>query len=341
MVLIGNYWLAVCAFVFCMTMWGSWSNTQKLAAKTWRFELFYWDFVLGLVLTALLWGFTFGTLGEHGRTFWADLQQADTQSIMYAMLGGLVWNIGNLLLVAAIAVAGMSVAFPIGGGIAWLGGIIFNFILEVYGGAKIEAIPTSMLFIGVGIIFVAIVLTMVAYKRLASQQKKPSAKGITLSVFAGLFIAFFYGLVVKSMDHQFVTGGTGNLGPYSGVFFFTLGAFLTTFVFNPFFMRKPVEGSPVKMRQYFAGSLKTHSIGVLGGFLWASGMVVSFMAVGAGDPAVSYALSNAAPVVAILWGVFVWKEFKGAPSGTNRILLIMFILFLIGLGIITASKVIG
>ena len=105
-------------------------------------------------------------------------------------------------------------------------------------------------------------------------------------------------------------------------------------------MRKPVEGAPVTMKQYFAGNMKTHSIGVLGGLIWASGMVVSFMAVGSADPAVSYSLSNAAPVVAILWGVFVWKEFKGAPKGTNGILTIMFILFLIGLVVITASKVI-
>lgn len=341
MVLIENYWLAVCAFVFCMTCWGSWSNTQKLAAKTWRFELFYWDFVTGLVLTAILWGLTLGSMGEHGRSFLADLQQADPKSIFYAMLGGTVWNIGNLLLVAAIAVAGMAVAFPIGGGIAWLGGILFNYIIEVLGGAEQQVLPTSMLFIGVAVIFVAIALTMVAYKKLTTQQKKTSTAGIILSVLAGLFIAFFYGFVVKSLDPQFVTGGTGNLGPFSGVFFFTLGAFLTTFIFNPFFMKKPVEGEPVTMKQYFAGNFKTHSIGALGGLIWASGMAVSFMAVGAGDPAVSYALSNAAPVVAILWGVFVWKEFKGAPEGTNRILAIMFILYLIGLGVITASKVIG
>jgi len=323
-----------------MICWGSWSNTQKLAAKTWRFELFYWDFVTGLVLTALLWGFTLGSVGDQGRPFFIDLQQADSQSIFYAMLGGTVWNIGNLLLVAAIAVAGMAVAFPIGGGIAWLGGIIFNYIIEVSGGAEQRTIPTAMLFIGVIIIFIAIYLTMVAYKKLTSQKKSPSTKGIVLSVLAGLFIAFFYGFVVKSLDPQFVTGGTGNLGPFSGVFFFTLGAFLTTFIFNPFFMKKPVQGEPVTVKQYFAGNLKTHLIGILGGFIWASGMVFSFMAVGAGDPAVSYALSNAAPVVAILWGVFVWKEFKDAPTGTNRILAIMFTLYLIGLVIITASKVI-
>lgn len=341
MVLINSYVLAIFAFVFCMTCWGSWSNTQKLAAKTWRFELFYWDFALGLVLTALLYGFTLGSIGSQGTPFWQDLMQADKTSIFYAMLGGTVWNIGNLLLVAAIAVAGMAVAFPIGGGIAWLGGIIFAFILEVMGGAEHQSVPTLMLFAGVAIIFIAIALTMVAYKKLASQQKIASTMGIVLSVVAGLFIAFFYGFVVKSLNAKFVTGGTGNLGPFAGVFFFTLGAFLTTFIFNPFFMKKPVQGEPVAIKDYFAGSLRTHLIGVLGGLIWASGMVVSFMAVGAGDPAVSYALSNAAPVVAILWGVFVWKEFAGAPEGTNKILTIMFVLYLIGLCVITASKVIG
>jgi glucose uptake protein len=339
MFLIENYWLAVGACVFCMICWGSWSNTQKLAAKTWRFELFYWDFVLGLVLTALLWGFSAGTFGSDGIPFIADLKQADSHSIMFAMLGGIVWNIGNLVFVMAIALAGMSVAFPIGGGIAWLGGIIFNYILEVKGGGNIETLPKTMLFSGVIVIFIAIYLSMVAYKKLADQQKKPSAKGIILSIIAGLFFAFFYGFVVKSFSPTVVASGTGNLGAYSGVLFFTLGALATTIILNPIIMRNPVEGPPVTFKQYFSGDIKTHAIGLLGGFIWASGMAVSFMGVGSADPAIAYALSNASPVVAILWGVFVWKEFKEAPKGTNRILSIMFVLFLIGLAVITASKV--
>lgn len=339
MFLIENYGLAIFAYVFCMICWGSWSNTQKLAAKNWRFELFYWDFVIGLVLTAFLWGITAGSLGEHGNSFLSDLGQASGKSILYAMLGGIVWNIGNLLFVAAIAQAGMSVAFPIGGGIAWIGGIIFNYIIEVSGGAVMRTLPKTMLWIGVVIIFVAIALSMLAYNKKAVQQKKPSAKGIILSVLAGLFFAFFYGFVVKSLDPTFVSGGQGNLGPYSGSFFFTIGALVATLILNPFVMRKPVEGPPVTFKQYFAGNLKTHSTGVLGGAIWASGLVVSFMAVGSGDPAVSYSLSNASPVVAILWGVFVWKEFKDAPKGTNLILSIMFLLFLVGLVVITASKV--
>ncbi len=339
MFLIENYGLAICAYVFCMLCWGSWSNTQKLAAKTWRFELFYWDFVIGLVLTAFVWGITAGSIGGHGTSFIADLKQADGQSVLNAMLGGIIWNLGNLVFVAAIALAGMSVAFPIGGGIGWIGGIIFNYILEVKGGVKITALPKAMLWIGVVIIFVAIALSMIAYNKKAVQQKKPSAMGIILAVLSGFGFAFFYGFVVKSLDPGLVDGGQGNLGPYSGTFLFTIGALVTTIVLNPFFMRKPVEGAPVTMKQYFSGSLRTHSTGVLGGFIWASGLVVSFMAVGSGNPAISYALSNASPVVAILWGVFVWKEFKDAPKGTNFILAMMFFLFLIALVIITASKV--
>jgi glucose uptake protein len=337
MFLIENYGLAICAFVFCMLCWGSWSNTQKLAAKTWRFELFYWDFIIGLVLTAFVWGMTAGSIGGNGNTFLTDLKQADGHSILNAILGGVIWNLGNLVFVVAIALAGMSVAFPIGGGIGWIGGIIFNYILE--DGSKMAPLPKAMLWIGVFIIFVAIALSMAAYNKKAVQQKKPSAKGILLAVLSGFGFAFFYGFVVKSLDPNIVNGGQGNIGPYAGSFLFTIGALVTTVVLNPFFMRKPVEGPPVSMKQYFAGDLKTHSIGVLGGFIWASGLVVSFMAVGSGNPAVSYALSNASPVIAILWGVFVWKEFKDAPKGTNFILAIMFLLFLLALVVITTSKV--
>jgi len=337
MTLIMNYWWALVACAFCMTCWGSWSNTQKLAAKSWRFELFYWDYIIGLVLTAVVWGFTFGTFGDQGRTFIADLKQANLQSIGYAMAGGAVWNIGNLLFVMAIALAGMAVAFPIGGGIAWLGGIFLNYFIENQA-AQMGGSSKVMLFTGVAIIFVAIYLSMAAYKKLAAHQKKPSTKGIMLSVVAGFFFALFYGLVVKSFDPTIAAGGAGKFGPFSGTLFFTLGALVTTVIFNPIVMKKPVQGDPVTFQQYFAGGFKTHLIGVFGGLIWASGMAVSFMAIKSTDPAVSYALSNASPVVAILWGVFIWKEFKGAPEGTNRLLAIMFSLFLAGLVIIGASK---
>lgn len=338
MIVVSNYSLAVLFTILAMICWGSWANTQKLVQENWRFELFYWDMVIGILVVSVIAAFTVGSMGSMGRTFLEDLSQADPSSIISAMLGGAVWNLGNLLLVAAIAVAGMSVGFPIGGGIAWVLGIVVNYILIVTDkGTGVD--NSCLLFSGVSVIICAIILSMIAYRRLASEQKKPSLKGILLSLFAGLLIAFFYGLVVNSLSNEFVAGGTGSLTPFTAVVFFAIGVFLSTFIFNPIFMKYPVQGEPVKMAAYWRGSARSHLIGVLGGSIWMLGMVMSFMAAGSAGPAISYALSNAAPVVAILWGVLVWKEFEEAPPGTNRLLIIMFAAYLIGLTLITYSKV--
>ncbi len=337
MLMIHSYAVAVSLCVLTMICWGSWANTQKLAARTWRFELYYWDFVAGLLLTSLMAALTLGSMGHTGRTFFADLGQANLSSIGWAMLGGAIWNLGNLLLVAAIAVAGMAIGFPIGGGIAWVLGIVLNFVLVIVEGGTNPG-NSKMLFAGVAVIVLAILLSMRAYGRLAGAVKKPSVKGIVLSVLAGILIAFFYGLTVKSIDPGFVAGGSGNLMPLTASFFFTLGAFLTTFLFNPFFMRNPVEGAPVRFTEYWKGSPGTHLTGILGGAIWSVGISASFIAVGAAGPAVSYALSNAAPVVAILWGVFVWKEFAKAPRATNRLLAAMFLCYMVGLVLITYSR---
>ncbi len=337
MLTIHSYPIAVALCVLTMICWGSWANTQKLAARSWRFELFYWDFELGLVLASLAAALTLGSTGESGRTFIADLMQADASSIGWALLGGVVWNAGNLLLVAAIAVAGMAIGFPIGGGIAWVLGILVSFVLVRMGGG-VNPGNSEMLFAGVGVIVIAIGLSMAAYKQLTSAVKQGGMKGILLSVAAGLFIAFFYGLVVKASDPLYVSGGTGRLMPLTSTFFFTIGAFLSTIPFNSFLMRKPIDGPPVHFAEYFRGGLGTHLTGVLGGVIWSLGISSSFIAVGAAGPAVSYALSNAAPVVAILWGVLVWREFAGAPRKVNIQLLGMFLCFLAGLVLITCSR---
>lgn len=337
MIVLQNYWLAILFCVFAMICWGSWSNTQKIVQKNWRFELFYWDLIVGILLMSLVAAFTAGSMGDTGRSFIEDLKQADTSSIVSAMVGGLLWNLGNLLLVAGIAVAGMSVAFPIGGGLAWVLGIILNYINVWMKGGDPSAKP-FLLWIGVAIIIVAIFLSGKSYSNLVKEKKKTSVKGILLSVIAGLFIAFFYPVVVNSLDPAFVSGGKGTLTPYSGVFFFAVGVFVSTFFINPIFMRNPVEGTPVKMKAYFSGTTTTHLTGVLGGAIWMLGMIFSYMAVGAANPAIAYALSNAAPVVAIIWGVLVWKEFKGAPKGTGKVLVTMFIAYIAGLLLITISN---
>jgi len=337
MILIENYSLAIIFTIFAMICWGSWANTQKMAAKTWRFELFYWDFVLGITIMILIAAFTVGSMGDQGRSFLEDLATADTTSILYAMVGGVLWNIGNILLVAAISIAGLAIAFPIGGGIAWVLGIIINYILIMMTGQVASENPTY-LWIGVLIIVSAIILSGKIYEKTAKEKKEKSTKGVMLSVVAGLFIAFFYGFVVKSLDPAFVSGGTGNLTPYTGMVFFVVGVIISTLIINPIIMKKPIIGEPVAMSLYFKGAIKEHASGVLGGMIWMMGMIFSFMAAGAANPAIAYALSNAAPVVAILWGIFVWNEFKGAPKGTNKSLFILLSLYLIGLILITYSN---
>ena len=276
-------------------------------------------------------------MGNEGRTFLQDLEVFDWKSIKYAFLGGVVWNFGNIFLTAAISVAGMSVGFPIGGGLAWIGGIIFNYLLIVFAGQMYPG-NQVLLWLGVIVIIIAIFICGKAYAKLPTNKTNTPKMGILLAIIAGIAIMFFYGLVVKSLDPFYVAGGSGTLTPYTGIFCFAVGILVTTPIFNSIAMRNPVKGEKVTMKEYFAGSVRTHFIGILGGFIWMGGMVVSFMGAGAANPAISYALSNAAPVVAMVWGVFVWKEFKEAPSEINKLIAAMFLLFIAGLILITLSN---
>jgi len=331
MVLVQNYALAVMLCALAMICWGSWQNTRNLIGKEWRFELFYWDYSLGILLFALVMAFTFGSFGNQGRNFLDDLAQADAGNLFSAALGGFIWNIGTLLLVASISIAGMSVAFPIGGGLGWTLGIFINYI------GQPEGNPV-LLFGGTGIIVIAILLSMQSYRKLAKQQQKPSLKGILLALFAGICIAFFYRFVASSLATDFSAADAGKISSYTAVVYFSVGALISTAIINPLFMARPVEGVPVKMGDWLKGSYKAHLLGLLGGAIWCIGNSVSFMSVGAASPAISYGLSNAAPVVAALWGIFVWKEFRDAPKGTNLLLTLMFVFYLIGLVLIVYSR---
>jgi glucose uptake protein len=331
MVLVQNYALAVFLCVIAMVCWGSWQNTRNLIGLEWRFELFYWDYSIGILLFALLMAFTFGTLGNEGRPFITDLAQADPKHLFSAAFGGFIWNIGTLLLVASISIAGMSVAFPIGGGIGWTLGILINYLGQPEGNPW-------MLFGGTAIIVVAIIFSMQSYRKLARQQQKTPLKGILLAFFAGICIAFFYRFVASSLATDFSVADAGKISSYTAVVYFSAGALISTALINPIFMAKPVQGAPVKMSEWLKGSYKTHLLGLLGGAIWCLGNSVSFMSVGAASPAISYGLSNAAPVVAALWGIFVWKEFKEAPKGTNTLLALMFACYLAGLVLIVYSR---
>lgn len=320
--------------IFCfitMLCWGSWANTQKMAQKSWRFELFYWDYVIGVFLMSLIFSFTMGSMGALGRGFLKDISQASMSNMGNALLGGVVFNAANILFTAAISIAGMSVAFPIGCGLALVLGVIVNYMANPQGNAL-------WLFIGVSIITIAIVLDALAYKKNASQSKKVPTKGILLSIISGLLMALFYRFVASSMASNFEKPESGSLTPYTAVCIFSLGVLLSNFIFNTILMKKPFEGSPIPFSTYFKGHLKEHLTGVLGGTIWCIGMMLSIIAAGKAGFAISYGLGQGATLVAALWGVFIWKEFKGV-KGVNGLLTMMFILFLSGIGMIIYAGV--
>ncbi len=326
MYIVESYSLAVIMTIVTMLCWGSWANTQKLAEKSWRFELFYWDYVLGIVLMSLLFAFTMGSFGELGRSFLVDLKQADAANIQKALMGGVIFNAANILVAAAIAIAGMSVAFPVGIGIALVLGVIINYVATPQGNA-------GWLFAGVGLVTVAIVIDAIAYRRKASQSMKVPTKGIVLSVVGGVLMALFYRFVASSMADDFMHPKAGFLTPYTATVFFSIGILVSNLLFNTILMKKPFEGTPVSYAQYFKGGLKEHLTGILGGMIWCTGMSFSIIAAGKAGFPVSYGLGQGATLVAALWGVFIWKEFKGS-KGTAGLLTAMFLLFFAGNGLI-------
>ena len=335
MVIVQSYPLAIVMCVITMLCWGSWANTQKLATKEWRFQLFYWDYAIGVLLLALLLAFTMGSSGTGGRGFVADLGQADPKWLGSAFLGGVIFNLSNILLVAAIDIAGLAVAFPVGVGLALVLGVITTYLATHQGNVP-------MLALGVAGVMIAIILDGLAYRRLASGGLKTPARGIVISAAAGLLMGWFYSFVAHSMgkiDPVTRALEAGKLSPYTAIVMFSAGLLLSNFIWNSVMMIRPLSGKPVPFGDYFSkGNARLHLIGILGGAIWNVGMSFSIIASTAAGPALAYGLGQGATMIGALWGVFIWKEFKGAPAGTDRYLAAMFLFYLLGLGVLIASK---
>ncbi|MBN2581378.1 MAG: hypothetical protein JXB10_20520 [Pirellulales bacterium] len=333
MFVLDSYAPAVVFCIITMFCWGSWANTQKLAGKTWRFELFYWDYVLGVFLMSVIFAVSIGSMGSAGRGFWADLSQADSRNIGSALLGGVIFNVANILLVAAIDIAGMAVAFPVGIGLALVLGVVVNYVADPSGNP-------IWLFLGVALVAVAIVLDAAAYRRLPGAHKGGGMKGLVLSLLCGILMGFFYRFVAAAMPKpdDFALMPAGKLSPYSAMFFFSLGILLSNFLVNTIIMRKPFSGVPLPFSAYFRGTLRDHLWGVVGGMIWAVGMMFSIIAAGKAGFAVSYGLGQGATMVAAFWGVFIWREFRQAPKGTNPLIALMFAGYVVGLGLIIIAK---
>ncbi|MFH0759204.1 MAG: GRP family sugar transporter [Bacteroidota bacterium] len=333
MVIIQSYFIAVLMCVITMLCWGSWANTQKLASRKWAFQLYYWDYSLGVLLLSLVLAFTMGSSGEEGRGFLADLGQADSKAIGSALLGGVIFNIANLLIVVAINIAGMAVAFPIGIGLALVIGVVVNYVATPLGNPVI-------LFMGVLLVVLAIILDALAYRKHSGGKMSTTTKGIVISILGGILMGFFYRFVAASMATDFAAPEAGKMTPYTASVVFALGLLVSNFVWNTFFMYKPVSGEKATYRDYFRkGDARLHMIGILGGMIWSLGMTFSIIASEQAGYAISYGLGQGATLIAALWGVFIWKEF-GKAEGLKGLLVAMFLFFLTGLGMIIASRLI-
>jgi glucose uptake protein len=322
------YASALLFMLVSMICWGSWANTMKLCPG-YRFQLFYWDYVVGLIVAALLWGLTLGSAGTTGAAFVADVRQAHGYNLGMAMLGGVIFNVANLLLVAAIDIAGLAVAFPIGIGLALVVGAVSNYVINPAGNPV-------LLFGGITAVVVAIVLDAAAYKLREKGRRGAGTKGIVLSLVSGVLMGSFYPFVSKAMLPPEAPG------PYAIALFFVLGVALCAIPANYLLMRKPIDAQvAVDFSGYTGAPKRWHLWGIVGGMIWCTGAVFNFVAsqthfVG---PAVSYSIGQGATMVSAGWGVFVWHEFSGASSRVKTLLALMFFFFFVGLGAIAAAPI--
>jgi glucose uptake protein len=314
--------------ILSMFSWGSWPNTQK-ATGSWRFELFYWDYVCGILLCAVVVGVTFGrTNAASLDSFFNNLGIAGLRSVGLALLGGAVFNLANLLLVAAIAIAGMAVAVPTGIGLALIIGSVLNYLITPAGNP-------FWLFGGIFLVVVAIVFDAKAYKRVSGPTRL-TTRGIVLSLLCGVVMGLFYPFVAKALK------GPGHLTPYTVAFVFAIGVVVSNFPLNYAFMRQPVTGEPVNFSQYFSSRIPLHMWGILGGIIWGVGAVTNFVASYAQmvGPATSYALGQGSTMVSAAWGVFVWKEFRNSDRKATVLPVLMFVCFLGGLSLVAWAPLI-
>ena len=319
-----TYQAALFLMILSMLCWGSWANTLKLCPR-FRFQLFYWDYSIGLAAGAILWGLTAGSMGHTGQPFLSAVMQTPLHAMLWAICGGVIFNVANLLLVAAIDVAGLAVAFPVGIGLALIVGAVSSYLVS-------PAANPLLLFGGVALVTVAIVLDAAAYRKRESEAKATTTRGIVLSLVAGVLMGTFYPLVAHAMAGQ---PGVSGPGPYAVAFFFAIGVLLSTVPANLLLMARPLDGKPpVDGSDYGRAPFGWHLAGVLGGAIWCTGAVANFVASQAHvsiGPAVSYSIGQGATMISACWGVFVWREFAGAPRAAKLLLLFMFIFFALGL----------
>ena len=322
-----SFGVALLMMITSAICWGSWANTYK-GVKNYRFELFYWDYAIGIVLSTVIYGHTMGMVHQDSTSLISNLHSADWSNVIYVLIAGAVFNLANLLLVAAIDMAGLAIAFPVSIGIALVVGVVSSYILQPKGNA-------TLLAAGVLCAVLAVILDGKAYGALGAAGKALSKKSIVTCVVSGVLMGSWAPGVTRAMSQG------RALGPYAVAIFLTIGALLSCFVWNIYFMKKPLVGEPVKFADYFRGPASGHLLGILGGCIWGTGMTFNLVAANYTGVAISYAIGQSAPMVAALWGVLVWKEFKGAPSKAYGYLAMMFVFYVLAILLVSRANTAG
>ncbi len=342
MILPQTYTGTLLLLILSLLCLGSWASLYKAAGK-WRFELFYFDFALGLTIAAAVAAFTVGNLGYDGFSLMDDLIHAGKRQWMFAFLAGVVFNLGNMLLTSAISVAGMAVAFPVGMGLM----VVVTMVAGKTRGARMDG---TLLAAGSALIALAIVMAAMAYGNamgarraaLLAQEKKRearrtgAAKGLILSVVGGLLMAGMYPLLAKATPPDI------GLGPYSLIALFAAGLFISTLMFNIFFMNLPVEGEPLEIPDYLKQKPARHLWGFASGIVWCAGMLASWVASGAPAEAqvgraAALALSQGGILLATLWGLVVWRDLREARTAGRVMAALMVALLGGGLAVLTMA----
>ena len=333
MFIVDNIGLAIAFCIITMLGWGSWANTQKLAGKDhWPFPLYYWDYSFGVFVCGLLMMVTLGVTGNAGMGSFVNLSQAATEPALRALLSGAVFNVSNILLVVAIDAAGMSVAFPVGVGLALVIGTVTSYLQTPKGNG-------ILLSSGVALVMCAMVVSAKAYSLLPRTTTRGWTRGVVYAVIAGCLMGFFYPILSKSISPGFGAGTIqpGYLTPYTALPLFGAGLLISNVAVNTIFMRTGGH----TYGEYFKGTPKLHSLGFLGGLIWMLALSLNIIASGVAGPAISYALGQGATLVAAIWGVFIWKEFSAAPKGTGKFIAAMFFGYAAGLILIGLATLNG
>lgn len=301
---------------------GLWPNTFKRTGPQWRFELFYFDFAIGAILLAVLAAFTFGTFGSE-MAFDDRMLVAGRSAQVWAIAAGFLFNLGNMLFVAAMSLIGVSAAFPLSAGLALIIASLLNFRAE----------NVVFLISGIVLLLIGLVLDGTACRLRdlgigggAKGAQKPVAKappkaktrrttkGILIALLSGIPLGLFYPLFTKGAAGDF------GLGPYAGLLLFCVGIIIATVIFNFYFMNIAIEGGAIAFNAYFRGRASQHFLGFMGGALWAAGALAAAVASSA-PPGVGLSASLrlivplASVILALLSGLWIWKEF---PAKTNN-----------------------